>query len=124
MAGAARPRFPEGDNTGRNITQDNQTLVGAATLSLEVKQQVTRAVVTAVPATMTVNLATQDPLEDSLLGDEITLVFTASAGSTITMGTGFVASGTIVLTGTNSGSWTGLFDGSAFVETGLVAEAS
>ena len=119
----SRPRFSEGDRTGRVITQAQNTVAGVATLTPLATEQLTRLFVTAVPATMTVNL-TQKETEESLPGDQIVMVFTAAAGSTITLGDLLAASGTIVLTGTNSGSWSGIFDGVNFVETSLVAEAA
>ena len=117
------PRLSEGDNTGRQITQQNIIVAGEATLALFIFRQMTRVIVSAVPALMTVNLTVDGVGKESQVGDRIELIFTAAAGSTITMGTGTAPTGTIVLTGVLQGSWTGVFDGVAFVETGLVAEA-
>lgn len=107
---------PNEDNTGRIITIDYQAPVYAASIALKLYAAKTYVKVGQLTGALSLTAETTRPQ----IGDELTIMFAADGTNrTVTLSTGLVGSAaTIVVTASKQATYTAVFDGTSWVETG------
>jgi hypothetical protein len=107
---------PNEDNTGNIVTNQYQALAYAATIALKLFAARTVVKVAQLTGALTITAETTRPY----IGDELTILFSADGTNrTVTLSTGLVGSAaTIVVTASKQASYTAVFDGTSWVETG------
>lgn len=107
---------PNEDNTGRIITNDYIAPVYAASIALKLSAAKTYVKVGLLTGALTLTAETTRPL----IGDELVVMFLADGTNrTVTLSTGLTGSAaTIVVTASKQATYTAIFDGTSWVETG------
>lgn len=107
---------PNEDNTGNIITSQYQAIAYATPIALKLNAARTIVKVAQLTGALTITAETTRPQ----IGDELTILFAADGTNrTVTLSTGLVGSAaTIVVTASKQASYTAVFDGTSWVETG------
>lgn len=119
------PRFtgaPNTENTYRAFQQGFLALAYAAAVTINSIPNAAKMLVQVANLTgaITVNIGVGSATTPPMVGDEITLLFTSTAGETITWGTGISANAaTLVIAAGKKGRATFTFDGATWVGSGL-----
>ena len=109
-----------GDTSGQPFSRDLQEPAYAATIAISPNSGST----VIKPGTLTGAATINATVTDCKANDEITLVLTADGSGpyNVTPGTGFVDGGVIAVAASKQATWTGIFDGTAFVEKARFVE--
>lgn len=108
------------DNTGRIQTVEYQAPAYAATIALQLSSARTFIKVAQLTGALTMTAETTRPQ----IGDELQLLFVADGTArTVTFGTGFSPSATLVVAISKQASASFCFDGTSWVETGRAIAA-
>lgn len=119
------PRYPtsaapNSDNTDRILTNEYIAPVYAATIALKLSAAQTTVKVGLLTGALTMTAETVRPQ----IGDLLSILFLADATArTVTFGTGFAPSATLVVAISKRASGTFIFDGVSWVETGRAIQA-
>jgi hypothetical protein len=107
---------PNEDNTGRTITIQYQAPVYAASIALKLSEAKNYVKVGTLTGALSLTAETTRPQ----IGDELTIMFTADGTQrTVTLSTGLTGSAaTIVIPISKQATFTAVFDGVSWVETG------
>lgn len=107
---------PNEDNTGRVITVQYQAPAYAASIALKLDAAKTYVKVGQLTGALSLTAETNRPK----IGDELTVMFAADGTNrTVTLSTGLTGSAaTIVVTASKQATYTAVFDGTSWVETG------
>lgn len=115
----ARLQTIAGDITGQPFSRDLQSPAYAATIAVTPNAGKTIIHPAELTGAVTINLTVTSSSE----GDELQLILDADGTQRIaTLGTGFVDGGTITVAASKAATWTGVFDGVAFVEVARFVE--
>ncbi len=108
-----------GDLTGQPFSRDLQSPAYAATLAVTTDSGHTLLHPGSLTGAITINLTVTSAVE----GDELKIILDADTSQRIaTLGTGFVSAGTLTVAISKQATWTGIFDGTAFVESARFVE--
>lgn len=107
---------PNEDNTGRVITTQYQAPAYAASIALKLSEAKTYVKVGTLTGALSITAEATRPQ----IGDELTIMFLADGTNrTVTLSTGLVGSAaTIVVVASKQATYTAVFDGTSWVETG------
>lgn len=123
MSTAARfPGTKNTENTYRAFQQDYQTPAFASTLTVNTLPNAAKTLVAPALLTgaITINIGVGTSTTPPYVGDEITFMFTSTAGETVTWGTGISSNAaTLVVAAGKKGRATFTFDGASWVGSGF-----
>lgn len=110
------------DNTGRAVQQDYQTPAFASTLTITALPNAAKTLVAPglLTGAITINISVGSSSTPPYVGDEMTFLFTSTAGETVTWGTGISANAaTLVVAAGKKGRASFTFDGATWVGSGF-----
>ena len=105
------------DNTSRTLNNDYQAPAYASVISLKLFASNTVVKVADLSGAVTVNASVGSASTAPYVGDRLKVMFTSTAGATVTIGTGaLVTATTIIIPATKAASISFAFNGAAWVE--------
>lgn len=114
---STNPIYQGVDKTSRIFDNEYLTPAYAATLNLVPTKSCTIAQVALLTGAMTVNAGVGAAATAPYVGDRLKLLFTSTAGATVTFGTGFlVTATTLVIPATKTANATFIFNGANWCE--------
>ena len=117
---ATTPRFTGSanqDNTGRTLLMDYQAPAYASSIAIATDVNATNTLVQVAQLTgaLTMTIGVGTSTTAPYIGDEVRLMFSADGTNrVVTLGTGFVSSGTLTVTASKFASVSAIFNGTAW----------